>query len=102
MMLKSPKVSFQWWFKLKKVIFLQTAGLSDPKVLFSVQFQNIHPTPPTCKGLEFPGAGGFCKTKRCEEMYEAGNWSLIRISEGFGTPFHGEGTYIFWNIHNMW
>ena len=35
----------------------------------NVQFQEISILPPQ-KGLEFPGAGGFCKAKKLKEMYE--------------------------------
>ena len=30
-----------------------------------------YPPPLPQKGLEFPGGWGFCKTKKCKEMYEA-------------------------------
>ena len=36
----------------------------------NVQFQKISILPRQ-KGLEFPGGGGFCKAKKCKEMYEA-------------------------------
>jgi len=35
-----------------------------------MQFQKISILPPQ-KGLEHPGGGGFCKTKKFKEMYEA-------------------------------
>ena len=66
--------------------------------MINVQFQKISTLPPQ-KGLEFPGDGGFCMTKKNKEMYEL-NWNFQRSRGGEGlrkNPFCGGGMDIFWN-----
>jgi len=52
---------------------------SRPNCCDIVQFQKISILP-SQKGLEFLGGGGFCKTKKCKEMYEVQS----EFPEGWG------------------
>ena len=58
-----------------------------------------YPTPQ--RGLEFPGGGGFSKTKTFKEMYEAYNNNYWTFEGGGGLTKdlfpRGGGMDIFWN-----
>ena len=63
-------------------------------MLYCVVPENIHTSP--TEG-NFLGDGGFCKTKKFKEMYEAQSefpeeWGGLRK-----IPFRGGGMDIFWN-----
>ena len=65
-------------------------------IIIIVQFQKISILPPQ-KDWNFLGGGGFCKTKKFKEMYEA----QLEFPEGWGgvrkNPLRGGGVDIFWN-----
>jgi len=60
-----------------------------------------YPYSPHRGDWNFLGGGGFCKTKKFKEMYEA----QLEFPEGWGDlgkiPFCGEGMDIFWNYTMM-
>ena len=55
-----------------------------------------YPPPPHRRNWNFLGGGGFCKAKKCKEMYEA----YLEFPVGLGglrkNSLHGGGMYIFW------
>jgi len=58
-----------------------------------VQFQKISILPPQ-KGLEHPGGGGFCKTKKFKEIHEAQSDFPERWEDLEKFPFVGEAWII--------